>query len=76
MKSPTAQKCVLHIVTSCGCFSFTVQNDVCARFDTRRMFSHLSAEAESLCVSLCESQTTSLEDNYCCSIRSVCVLFF
>ncbi len=39
-------------VTSLGCLSFTVQNGGCA--DTRRLFSHLSAEGgESFSVSLC-----------------------
>lgn len=38
------EKCALLIVTLLGRLSFTVQNDVCAQFDTRRLISHSSAE--------------------------------
>ena len=40
----STQKCVLLTVPSAGCLSFTVQNDVCAEFDTGRLFSKSSAE--------------------------------
>lgn len=43
--SPSVQKWVLLTVTlHCRCLTFTVLNDVCADFDTRRLFSHSSAE--------------------------------
>ena len=37
-------KCGLLIVSSLECLSLAVQNDVCAEFDTRKLFSHVSAE--------------------------------
>lgn len=46
------QKWVFLIFTSLGCLIFTVQKEVCAKFDTRRLFIyvHLSAEGgEFLC---------------------------
>ena len=35
----TASKCVLLLVPTVECLSFTVQNDVCAEFNVRRLFS-------------------------------------
>ena len=34
---------VFHLLSTVGCLSYTVQNDVCAEFDTGRLFSHSSA---------------------------------
>ncbi len=44
LKSRSNEKCVLLIATSLGCLTFTVQNDLCAEFDDRRLFSHLCVE--------------------------------
>ena len=44
-KSPSSLKCVFVFVPALGCLSFTVQNDVCAEFDTRSLFSYSSAES-------------------------------
>ena len=41
---PSTQKCVFLLVLTVGCLSFTVQNDVCAEFDTKRLLSHSSSE--------------------------------
>ncbi len=38
------KKLIFLIVPSLRCLSFSVQNDVCAVFDTRRLFSHSAAE--------------------------------
>ncbi len=46
-KFPSVQKCFFN-VTSIGCLSFSVQNDVCIQFDTRRLFSHSSAASGKL----------------------------
>lgn len=41
----------LLIVTSCGCFCFTVQNNIYAKIHTRRLFSHSYTEGgKFLCV--------------------------
>lgn len=37
------QKCALLVVTSLGCLTVTVQNEVYAEFDARRLSSHLSS---------------------------------
>ena len=37
-------KCVFLLVSTVECLSFTVHNDVREEFDTRRLFSHLSAQ--------------------------------
>lgn len=44
-KSPPPLKNVF-IINSLGCLTFTLQNEVFADFDTRRLFSHLAAEGE------------------------------
>ncbi len=44
LKPPSNQNRVLLVVTSSGWFSLTVQNDLCAKFDTKGLFSHSSAE--------------------------------
>ncbi len=44
LNSHATQKCVWLIVSSLGCLRFTLQNDACAEFDTRRLFSRSSAE--------------------------------
>ncbi len=50
LKSPSTQKCLLLIVSSLECLCFTVQNNICAGFNARRLFSHSSPEGgESLC---------------------------
>ena len=36
---------VFLLIPAVGYLSFTVQNDVCTVFDTRRLFSHSSAES-------------------------------
>lgn len=41
-KSPSTQKYIFLIL---GCLTFPVQNDLCAQFDTWRLFSHESAES-------------------------------
>ncbi len=66
LKSSSTQKCVSLIVTSPGCLSFTVQNDACAEFDTRRLFSHSSAEAgKFLCAHLkSEFNTCTCEQDF------------
>ena len=43
-KTFSTHQCVWLVDASLGCLSSTVQNDVCAEFDTRRLFSNLSAE--------------------------------
>ena len=45
LKSSFSKKCVFLLVTSVRCLTFTVQNDVCPEFDTRRLFSYSSAES-------------------------------
>ncbi len=44
LKFPSTQKSVF-LLPTVECWSFTVQNNVCAEFDTRRLFSHSSAES-------------------------------
>lgn len=40
-----AQWRISFILTSLGCWTFSVLNDVCAEFDIKILFSRLSAEA-------------------------------
>ncbi len=44
LKLPSTQKYIFLLVPTVECRSFTVQDDVSAEFDTRRLFSHSSAE--------------------------------
>ena len=57
LKSPSTQKYVFLLLPTVGCLSFTVQNDVCAEFNTRRLFS--SAEGGNF---LCAQRKSEYED--------------
>ena len=62
-KSPSTRNCVFLLVPTVECLSITVQNDACAEFDTKRLFSHSSAESgKFLCakITFCDIKTGQL----------------
>ena len=65
-KPSSTQKCVLLLLPSVGCLSFTVQNDVCAEFDTDTNFHTCLLKVENFSVVI-ESPILRVTSQLLCS---------